>query len=253
MLISWKRIGRAALVGLGLVGVSAPRADAGLVLSYNNPGVQASTVAGVTTETFDSYSTGTYAVNGYSTAIGSFTSPGIAVVAANLYGGAGGTGNYFAIGAESGTTTATLALKGAEGYFGFWWSAADSGNSLAFYSGDQLLGTFSAASALSSLSSAYNGNPNSKFSGNTGEKYAYLNFTGTNGTTFDRIVFTNAGTGTGFEADNFSILAGSTAVSGNVVSNGITAASVPEPSSLAMVAVGGLIGGGTWLRRRRIA
>ncbi len=251
------RLGKVVVMGLGMLGAAASQADAGLVLSYEAAGVQASRVAGVTTETFDSYPTGVYSVNGASSSIGTFTSPGIAVVAANVYGGADGTGNYFAIGAESGTTTATLALKGAEGYFGFWWSAADSGNTIAFYSGNALVGTFSAATALGALSSAYLGNPNANHSGDTAEKFAYLNVTGTSGTTFDHIVFTNNGTGTGFEADNFSILSGSTAVSGTTVSGGITpsasvgTAVVPEPSSLAMATIGGLMGCGAYLRRRR--
>ncbi len=250
MMNSLKRTAKATLLGLGLMIAGTDRADAGLVLSYEAAGVQASTVSGVTTENFNSAPTGVYAVNGYSTSIGTFTSPGIAIVAANQYGGAGGSGNYFAIGAESGTTTATLNLSGAESYFGFWWSAADANNGVALYSGTQLVATLSAANALAALGSAYNGNPNG--SGDSGEKFAYLNITGTNGTTFDRIVFTNSGTGTGFEADNFSIRSAAQAsASGTTVTNGI--ATVPEPSSLVMASIGGLMGVGTWFRGRRRA
>ena len=243
-----KRIGKVAGLGLALVAsATANRADAGLILSYEAAKVQASTVAGVTTETFDSYSPGTYAnISGAMSAVGQFTSPGIAIRSADLYGGAGGTGKYLAIGSESGTTTATLALNGAQAYFGFWWSAADSNNSLSFYSGGQLLGAFSASTALASLSSAYNGNPNG--GGDAGEKFAYINITGTSGTTFDKIVFNNASTGSGFEMDSFSVRSSPALVSGIVIPNGI---SVPEPSSLAMASISGMFGCGAWLRNRR--
>ncbi len=198
MVFSWKRTAQATMLGLGLLGTAGNRAEADLIVSYEAAGVQASTVSGVTTENFDEAPAGKYSnLNGVSSAIGTFTSPGIAIVAANVYGGAGGSGNYFAIGAESGTTSATLTFNGAESYFGFWWSAADANNGVDFYSGGKLLGSFSAATALASLSSAYNGNPNSSQSGDTGEKFAYLDFTGTNGTTFDQVVFRNLSTGPG--------------------------------------------------------
>ena len=248
MTFTWKRIGKAAVLGLGLLGGSAAdQANAGLILSYEAAGVQASKVAGVTTETFDSYPPGTYTnINGVMSAVGAFTSPGVAIRSADLYGGAGGMGNYFAIGAQSGTTTASLAFNGAQSYFGFWWSAADRYNSLDLYSSGQKIGTFATSIVLAALGSDYNGNPNG--AANPGEKYAYLNITGTNGTTIDRVVFNNANLSTGFEADNFSIRGDPTAVSGTIINGGIA---VPEPSSLAMASISGLMGCGAWLRNRR--
>ena len=247
MLISLKRTVKATLLGLGLVGLASNQADAGLIVSYEAVGVQSSTVAGVTTESFDNFNTGKF--TSLSTNIGTITSPGLAILKADQYGGSGGSGNYFAVGAQSGTLTATLALKGAQSYFGFWWSAADTLNSIDFYSSGKLLGTFSSVAALAAINSNYLGNPIGGADG--GEKFAYLNFTATNGTTIDQIVFNNASTGTGFEADNFSVKGIDQAgPSGSVIANGFVPV-VPEPSSIAMVSISGLIGAGGWVRARR--
>lgn len=252
MVFSWKRTAQATMLGLGLLGAAANRADAALILSYEAAGVQASTVAGVTTEMFNPTGSGAIAAGRYAslnTAVGTISSPGASVLVANVYGGAGGSGNYFAVGAQSGTLSATLTLNGAESYFGFWWSAADRNNMVDFYSGGQLLGSLSTATAINALGSAFNGNPNSNQSGNTGEKYAYLNVTGTNGTTIDQVVFRNASLSTGFESDNFSIRSAPLpGPSGTVINGGIA---VPEPSSLIMASIGGLMGAGTWFRTRR--
>ena len=248
MLISLKKAVQGMFLGLGVLGVATSQASAALILSYEGVGVQASTVA-ATSENFDSAPVGVYNVSGgVTTSYGTLTSPGIAIVAANQYGGAGKTGNYFAIGSQSGTTSANLALSSADNYFGFWWSAADAQNSIEFYSAGRLLGSFSAGNALASLGSGYFGNPNDK--SDPGEKFAYLNVTGTNGTTFDQIVFRNQSTGSGFESDNWAFKSNYTGgPSGTIIANGI----VPEPSSVVLVAIGGLLGTGTWLRTRRRA
>jgi hypothetical protein len=114
-----------------------------------------------------------------------------------------------------------------------WWSAIDNQNTLRFYSGATLIQTFD-SSNLPSFSAGYYGNPNPPAGRNTGEPYAYINFTGTAGTTFDRIVFTN-GSSTGFESDNHSIH------------------SVPEPSALAMGAAASVLGLALARRRGRNA
>ena len=222
-----------AVVVLGVV-ESGP-VEAGIVLTANVAGSQSSLVAKVTTENFDSFKTGIK--TSLTTAVGSISSPGLAIDAADQYGGAGGTGNFIVVGAQSGQTSMTLTLNGAQAYFGFWWSAADSLNKIQFYSSDQLIGTFDSAMASGALGSGYLGNPNN--GQDSSEKFAYLNFFGSNGTTFDKIVFSNASTGTGFESDNWSVLA--TAVTpqypGNPIS-GFTA--VPEPSSM-ILCLSGLV------------
>src|SRR5438045_480853 len=89
-----------SLVTLAAATLIAQTAQAQVVVTIENPGVQSSSVANITTETFDGF------VPGVSTslvsAIGTYSSPGQAVLGANQYGGAGGAGNYFSVGAQSG-------------------------------------------------------------------------------------------------------------------------------------------------------
>ncbi len=236
MLISLKRTAKATLLGLGLMGFASNQADAGVIVSYEAAGVQASTMSGVITETFDELKPGSF--SSIKTLGGTLSGlPSFEVVKADEFGGAGGTGNYFAVGAQSGTTAAALSfqLTNPQTYFGFWFSAIDSRNSVELLSAGNVVETLSAATVDSSLSSAYNGNPNS--GADSGEKFAFVNFTATGDTTFDQIRFMNASTATGFEADNFTI----------------KGTSVPEPSSIVMASIGGLIAAGSWVRTRRRA
>jgi hypothetical protein len=211
----------------------APSARAGIVMTYEAPGVQSSSVAGVTTETFNSFGTGQY--TSLETAVGTLsTSASMAIVAADSYGGAGGTGNYMAFGAQSGSgDPVTLTLKGPESYFGFWWSAADANNSVTFYSGSNMVASFNESSAFSFTTpgDAYYGNPIN--GADSGEPFAYFNFGAADGTTFTSIVFSNNNmTGTGFEADNFSVGA------------------VGEPSSLVLGSMGSAVCALSLWRRR---
>jgi hypothetical protein len=217
-----------------------------IVVTIDDPGVQASTVSGATTETFSGYAIGKY--NKITSVIGTYTSPGttqgIAIVAANQYGGAGGSGNYFAIGAESGQLTATLALPTNEGYFGFWFSAGDSQNVIQLYENSTLEYTLNTANLISFINARpdkaqYYGNPNG--SGDASEPFAYVNFFGTNNTFFNTVVFSNMSLGTGFESDNHSI-GPESVVSGIAV--------VPEPSPYFLLSAFVLTGAG-FLRRRR--
>jgi hypothetical protein len=200
-----------SLVTVGLV--TAPSAYSQVVFTVEGAGVQSTTVAGATTETFDELTPG--ALGSYVSPVGTFN--GGAIVEANQYGGAGGTGNYFAVGAESGTTSATLTFNSAQDYLGLWWSAGDANNTLKFYNGATLLATFTTATLIGSgyLTSAFYGNPNSDFLGRDNlEPFDYLNFTGTHGTTFTSVEFDNT-TSTGFELDNVSISASVTTPPGN--------------------------------------
>src|SRR5262249_37217859 len=86
----------AAILGL----MTGTGVKAGLIVSVDAPHVQASTVSGVTTETFNGFSTGT--LSSLNTAVGTVSSAAsghFAVVDADVFGGAGGTGKYFSIGA----------------------------------------------------------------------------------------------------------------------------------------------------------
>ena len=240
---------RNALLPMAVLALSPLRAEAGLVLSAEAPGVQATTVQGVVTESFDGFPK-EITSGPLSTAVGTFSS-GLAIVPANQYGGAGGSGEYAAVGVESGTTSTTLTLNGPQSYFGFWWSAADANNTVQFYSGSTLVGTFNSATALGALSaSGYYGDPASGFHGqDSTEKFAYLDVNGTDGTTITSVVFGNSG-GTGFELDNLSVEADPAASTGQAIPDGITGA-VPEPSSVVLTGSALLLGVAATLRSRR--
>jgi hypothetical protein len=219
---------------------ASSRARAGYILTREAPGVQTSQVAGVVTESFDSF-TSASSYTTLNTAVGTFTAPGLAVVAANQYGGAGGSGKFIGIGNWSGTTEATLTLDGAQAYFGFWWSAADPLNKIEFYSGATLVAFFDPVTALGDLTNpAYFGNPTPTYVGqNAVERYAYLNFIGTEGSTFDRVVFRNIPPETGFEADNFSVRTSPVTITpGLVISGGVKTVPAPAGLVLASSAVG---------------
>lgn len=203
---------------------------AGFVFSIEGPGVQATSVSPVVTETFDSKPVGAFSgsvLGGQGT-----LSSGGAVVAGTASGGAfGGAGNgnpgsetqFFAVGAQSGNAgPVTLTLTTPQKYFGMWWPAGDAQNTLSFFdSADNLLANYTVATILASLPAGYNGNPNNGL--NTGEKYAYLNFTATGTDSIKKVVFGNNGSvGTGYEMDNFSITDQPITPPGTVV---------PEPST----------------------
>jgi hypothetical protein len=163
---------------------------------------------------------------------------------ANVYGGAGGTGQYATV-----YNTTSIKLSAAVTYAGLWASAIDgdfattTGNSVALYSGANLLGSFALKPLLAGASNAYYGNPNAPWQGqDSWEPFAFFGFT--SATAFDRIDIIQNGGG-GFELDNITI--------GNAIghhgSNDSTGA-VPEPASWAMMLVGfGAMG--AMLRRRR--
>lgn len=188
-------------------------AQAGIIISAEAPGVQATTRAGAIVETFDALATGPLGV--YTSIIGDYTT-GAQIVAPNAYGGSGQT-NYISVGAQSKTTFYFLDFEKDLTYFGLYWGAGDAKNKIGFFSGETLLAVFTVADWAPALSAAYFGNPNT--GQNKGEKYAFLNFDATNGTTFNRIKFFNDGTGTGFETDNHTILG----------------APVPEPATWTMI------------------
>ncbi len=230
----------------------ASSARAGLIVTLEAPKIQSTQVSGTTVETFDSVNTGRY--TSLTSTLGTYTSAGLQIVSPDQYGGANQT-RYIAVGAQSGQTSATLTLTGPAAYFGFYWSAGDAQNNLDFYSGNSLLASFSTSTLISFISgqanaSQYYGNPNTNQ--NTGEPYAFVNFFANSGTTFDKIVFRNNGTGSGFESDNHTIRAAAvTTPTGTTVTNLVTG--VPEPSTWAMALTAMGFAGFAARRKRRSA
>ena len=210
-----------------------------------------STTCVIGTETFDALSTltlqgdvSTFGNNGLIT--GTFSGTGT-IDPADQYGGAGGTGNYLAVGYNK---TETVTLSQGVDFFGLWFSAADATNSLSFYQAGNPtpVFTFGAAEFQALVGScpgtAFCGNPNANFlNANHGQQYAFLEFVSTGGS-FNSITLSEGNTGT-FEADNMTV---GYISNPNPVGTGI---STPEPSSLGLVILGAgmLWFGGLGIRR----
>jgi hypothetical protein len=225
-----------------------------IVAYVEAPHIQASSLSGITTSTFDSFSTGNYS-SPLTTAIGVYeASPTdqFNLHAADQYGGAGETGNFFAIGSDSGYTgPLVLNLNSQENYFGFWWSAGDANNSISFLENGTVLATFTTANLVSLLPNTQNGtvtaingttyntknyygNPNN-LSQDTNEPFAYVDIIA-NGISFNQVSFYNT-LGTGFESDNHSVASGvTTPPSGDVIIENVPLTTagqnqVPEPGT----------------------
>jgi hypothetical protein len=244
------RVANYSAIVFGMLFVQSTYAS--IMETVENPGIQTSTVLNTTVITFDSASTGyhgsqTFSLPGNLTATYSGTS---FVYAANQYGGAGGNTNYLAV---KDNNPITVTLSASQAYFGMWLSAADPANEIQFYNGDTLLDTFSATGPfLSSLGSAYKGNPNSPFLGyDPSEKFAFVNFfASTSSDKFNKIVLTNIpGKGTIFESDNHAFSTTLQAPSHGTTLQSLS--SVPEPSTLVSSLIAVLLVPGYWLLKRK--
>ncbi len=237
--------GLAGCAALLAITTSPARADA-FKVSFEFPGVQnassaalcANTGTGTCTigvETFDTRASNASFTTNFGTGTkitGVYSSTSI--IAADQYGGAGGTGKYPVANSNAPYNVAlTTTLTTGINYFGFWLSALDPGNQVAFYKNNVLLYNFTpnnliAALGACSVANAYCGNPNtaSPRSNNT-QLYAFVNFLDTNGT-FDSVRFTENPAAGGYESDNHTVGFATTESGINVP--------VPEPASLALLA-----------------
>jgi hypothetical protein len=250
-------IKKALLVVLALatVGEGSIFGASSMVVTYEVAGVMSSPVLSSYTYDFNSIGTGIKSNISWTGWGGTGNFSSVMVNAVDVYGGA----NNSSYTAASESTQTILNLSTAVSYFGMWWSAGDAGNILDFYNGGTKIFTFTSP-VLSGLSSSYNGNPNSGSNrgGNSGEKYAFINFFVQTGAQIDKII----ARGGGFESDNWTLrdpayglvvgdgatLPGTAVAQYNVNDAGsqttvtdvsqINNTSVPEPSSLSLIALG---------------
>ena len=208
-----------SLIVCSLVAASAALLPASIIVSVEAPGVQSTTTPGVVTQDFNSFAAGPFA--GGATNVGTY-SVGGQIVNPDAFGGSNAT-KYISVGAQSGTTSYSLTFNGLQSYFGFYWPAIDALNSVTFYNGATLLATFTSANIESALvnPNAYLGNPNNGQDRN--EHFVYVNFNADLASRFDKIVFHDTNTSTGFETDNHSIAG---------------ASGVPEPNAYFLTGLG---------------
>ena len=224
---------------------SALSAQAAVSIYLSPNGVESaesSGITGVTTETFEGAPLNY--IGSYSSTIGSYAGDGH-IIAENIYGGYQ-EGKYLGIYT---TEAMTVTLTTAASYFGFYFSAGDAGNVVELYSGNNLLLTFKTADLINMLprtegsqiqainGSYYNtldyyGQPGPNQGATNNEPYAYVHFVGTNGTTFDKIRFSEPTTAT-FETDNHSVRTTAPTLPGTLV-NITGTIQVPEPSGAAL-------------------
>ncbi len=170
----------------------------------------------------------------------------VTVYSHDVYGGAGGTADYAVTFATGGyAVDLTTSNPAGINYFGFWLSALDRGNQVHFYSGGELVFSFTPADVDAIIGgtcpgNAYCGNPNG--GGNTAEPYVFLNFFDQTGT-FDRIVFSEAPQVGGYESDNHTV--------GYVTGGSGTPVDLPVPGTLLLGSLG-LVGLGLASRRRAV-
>ena len=224
------------LVGLGVVSVLASASvRANLIMTYaEQPGVQVSTVADTTMFNFDSLPTGQLSQN--VNFLGAGTIDKVYVIPANQYGGAADAaypnGSPYSVESSSSglgkNQTTTLTWNQPSAYFGMWWSAGDPANYLSFYSGNTLVGEFDTKWLDQKVGKTYYGDPvpGSNNGSDSGEAFAFINFYAVNGATFDKIVLNNPGS-SGFESDNWTVR---TAAYGTIAGDGSTLPGIPVES-----------------------
>ncbi|WP_432460046.1 Npun_F0296 family exosortase-dependent surface protein [Agarivorans sp. QJM3NY_25] len=207
--------------------------QAGVIYSIEKPGIQSSQVSGLTlTEDFDQLSNNSLA-KGYQADFGYYSvKKGTAKIHKfGVYGGAFGEGKYLFIPNNS---AVKLSFDQAVGYFGFWWSAGDSGNQLSITTKSENL-MFATHQILDAavLEPEHYGSP-TRVSGNKREPYGYVNLFAE--TEADKIVSIEF-FGRNFETDNHTTSIQRERITGLT----LAAVSVPEPKSSWLIGLGLLL------------
>jgi hypothetical protein len=222
------------LLAAALLTLAHPAMAGALRVTLERAGIQTSPLDPLllTTETFDGHTPGS--ATRIDTAVGTLSSvDGGQAIAPNT--STGGADQPIGPGAQ-----ATLDLSAAAGgpgpvdYFGFWWSAADSGNSLVvnMVDGDEALFGSQILQTADADSRARLGNPTAEFAGqNPSEPYAYVNLYAQDpDSRIASVVFRQAAGTDAFELDNLSIAAGL------ITAAPVGPADAPAPGTLLLLA-----------------
>lgn len=180
-----------------------------IITTAEGSGAFNTTLGNTSVENFNSLPTGANRNVSWS---GVGTIDAVGVLNPNVYGGApdanGAGATRYAVQSTSGSLggigKTTLTLNTPSSYFGLYWSAGDPYNVLDFYNGNNLVAHFTTANLMNKLPSSYNGNPDSLYLGqDRNEKFGFINFMGSAGTSWNSVVFSNLGS-SGFESDNWT-------------------------------------------------
>jgi hypothetical protein len=231
-----------------LLASAAMPASAGIFETYGDPGVENASsvvVANANTlgvENFDSLPLGS---SGFTTNYGTgglisgVYSAGAEIVPADIFGGAGGTGQY--VDSIGGTTGYTIKLSTSGtvpgvNYFGYWLSALDPGNEIVFKESGTTVATLSPADVLAAIGpcSSSNTGPGPNGFGYNNQQYAFVNFVDTTGYFNEIDVFENPDVGN-YESDNHTVAYCSDP---QACITGHSVPVIPEPSTWAMMLLG---------------